>query len=133
MSDKIAILIFCVLIVIAAFLVTVDEGRLSFLGYKLPSTCALRCIFSVRCAFCGMSRSICATAHLQFEQAFHLHLLGPPFFFFILLQIPYNIYALAVGPRSLHAKLTKANAAIFVILLAAIIVNWLVYPVGRLF
>ena len=133
MNDKIAVLILCVLIIIAAIVLKVDEGRLFLFGYKLPSTCALRCIFGVKCAFCGMTRSICATAHLRFAKAFRLHPFGPPLLLFILLQIPYNIYALAISPRALNPKLTRINAAVFVVLLAAIIINWLLYLATRLF
>ena len=130
MNDKIAILILCILIVIAAFVLTVDEGRLSFLGHKLPSTCALRNIFGVKCAFCGMTRSVSATAHGQFKPAFRLHPFGPPLFFFILLQIPYTIYAIAISPKDVNRILARANTVVFAALVAGIMINWLVYLGG---
>jgi hypothetical protein len=126
-------LILCAGIVIAAFILGVDDGRLSLFGYHPPSTCALRSMFGVKCAFCGMTRSVCATAHGQLKSAFGLHPLGPPLFFFVLLQIPYRIYAIAASPRPVNALPTKVGRVLFAALLAAIMVNWLVYLGGLIF
>ena len=67
------------------------------------------------------------------KSAFQLHHFGPPVFLFILLQIPYRIYALAVRPNPVNATLVKANAVVFPVLLAAIMVNWLIYLGGLIF
>lgn len=127
------ILISCVLILAAAFVFDVDNGGLMLFGYHPPSTCALRNIFGVKCPFCGMTRSVCATAHGQLRSAFRLHPLGPPLFLFVLLQIPYRIYAIAIRPRRTNALPAKAGGILFAALLAAIIVNWLVYLGGLIF
>lgn len=87
-------------------------------------------MFDVKCAFCGMTRSVSATAHGRFAEAFELHRFGPPVFCFILLQIPYRIYALIIRPKAVNAKLARANGIIFALLLAAIMVNWLIYIGG---
>ena len=125
-------LILCVCIIIAAFLLDVDDGRLSVFGLHLPSTCALRNIFGVKCAFCGMTRSVVATAHGQFKSAFQLHPFGPPLFLFILLQIPYRIYSVAISPKEINRILVRASAVVFAALLAGIMANWLVYLGGMI-
>jgi hypothetical protein len=121
------------LILAAAVVFAVDDGRLTLFGYHPPSTCALRSILGVKCAFCGMTRSVCATAHGQLKSAFGMHPLGPPLFLFVLLQIPYRIYAIVVSPRPANALPAKAGRILFAALLAAIMVNWLVYLGGLIF
>jgi hypothetical protein len=89
-------------------------------------------MFGINCAFCGMTRSVSAAAHGRFAQAFELHRFGPPVFFFILLQIPYRIYTLAIRPRAVNSLLMKINVIVFAALLAGIMVNWLIYIGGLL-
>ena len=120
------------MIIVAAFVCDVDNGRLTLFGYHPPSTCALRNIFGVKCAFCGMTRSFSATAHGQFESAFQLHPFGPPLFLFILLQIPYRIYAIGISPKEVNRILARASAVVFAVLLAGIMANWLLYLGGMI-
>ena len=127
------VLILCACIIIAAFILDVDGGRLTLFGYHPPSTCVLRTMFGIKCTLCGMTRSICATAHGRLDLAFELHRFGPPLFLFIVLQIPYRIYAIALGPRPVNKMLVKTNAVVFTVLLAAIVVNWLIYIGGLVF
>jgi len=69
--------------------------------------------------------------HGRLAEAFGCHRLGPLLFCFILFQIPYRIFAIAIKPRK-RSLLKKANAYFAVAVGIAIIVNWLVYLGGRL-
>ncbi len=43
--------------------------------------CIFRRVTGIPCLFCGMTRSMAATAHLRLNDAFYYHLLGPFIFF----------------------------------------------------
>jgi hypothetical protein len=64
--------------------------------------------------------------------AFGYHRLGPVLFAFIILQMPYRIWAIAISPRRINAKIRKAHTALIAVVIAAIFINWLVYLGGRL-
>ena len=48
-----------------------------------PAICYIKLSFGFPCMGCGMTRSFCSLAHLEFAQALHYHLLGPPLFFYL--------------------------------------------------
>jgi hypothetical protein len=54
-----------------------------FIGSVSPG-CLMHRLTGIPCLLCGMTRSLAATAHGQFSDAFRLHLLGPPFFAVVL-------------------------------------------------
>ena len=63
-------------ILVASFLYTYVEG---IVGTVSPG-CLFKRVTGLPCLLCGMTRSMAATAHGQFADAFRFHLLGPPFF-----------------------------------------------------
>ncbi len=126
------ILIVCACVVAAAFALTGDEAGVYFFGLELPVQCPLHQIVGVKCSLCGLTRSICLFAHGDFAQSLKLYPVGPAIFAFVVLQIPYRMWAIYIHPRRVNGKLVRAYAAVFIILLAAIVINWLIYLGGLL-
>ena len=126
------ILFVCIAIIAAARIFRIDVLGLYFFGLEWPMHCLLNSVFGVKCAFCGMTRSFVAVAHGDLTAALRYHFLGPVLFGFIVFQIPYRIWALAISPRQVNIKIRKAHNYFVVIILAAILVNWLTYLGGRL-
>jgi len=115
----------------AAVLKSSDEG-LSFLGLRWPFSCWLHDTLGLRCALCGMSRSFSALAHGDIAAGVQFHRLGPAVFAMFCLQIPYRLYALALGPRRASAMLRRCHIGLVVLLCAAVLANWFVYLGGLL-
>ena len=128
----ITILIGCGAILLTAFVFEAGELELRLLGWKWPMHCVLYHTFGIKCAFCGMSRSFIAMAGSQFQQAWHYHRLGAVLFAFILLQIPYRIWALIIYPKKAAGIIRKPLLLSGIVILIAIFANWLFYLGGRL-
>ena len=79
-----------------------------------------------------MSRSFVAMADGNFQKAWQYHRLGPILFGFILLQIPYRIWALIIYPKKINRTVQKPLLLFGTAVLIAIFVNWLFYIGGRL-
>jgi hypothetical protein len=124
------ILIVCACSVAAAFVLNGDEAGVYVFGFELPMRCPLHQAVGLKCSLCGLTRSICLFAHGNFSESFKLHTMGPAIFGFIVWQIPYRMWAIYLHPRPVNKKLVIVNSAVFVILLAAIFVNWLIYLGG---
>jgi hypothetical protein len=58
------------------------------------------------------------------------HAIGPAIFAFICLQIPYRIWSIIIRPRQVNKKLVRVNAAVLIIILAAVFINWVIYLGG---
>ncbi len=129
---NLVILIICVAILAGAFVFEVEELGLWLFGIKWPIHCFLYHTFGIKCALCGLSRSFCALADGDLLQAFQLHPLGPVLFFFTVFQVPYRLYALAIRPKRINAKMRKTHAIFAAVVLVAILINWLFYLGGRL-
>ena len=130
MSHHIIILIVCVGIAAAMFMLNADETGVYCCGFELPVRCPLHEIAGMKCSLCGLTRSICLLAHGNFFESLKLHPIGPAIFAFIVLQIPYRIWAIIIYPGRIEEKLAKANTVLFVTLLAAVFINWIVYLGG---
>jgi len=124
------ILIVCIAAVLGGVLLQFDDGQLYLFGFKWPSKCGLYSRFGVKCAFCGFTRSFSAIAHGHIRQGVRFHLLGPAFFTYMCLQIPYRIYALAIAPRKTNRKVMKFGIGVGVLLIVALFVNWFIYLGG---
>ncbi|MBE0535115.1 MAG: DUF2752 domain-containing protein [Phycisphaerae bacterium] len=126
------LLFVCIAVVVGAFAFTLDELGLYLFGFKWPLHCLANHLFGIRCAFCGMTRSFAEMAHGNVSAAFGFHHLGPAFFSFAVLQIPYRIWVLAISPKSVGRRLARVHAATAAIVLMAILTDWLIYLGGRL-
>lgn len=124
------ILVGCVTVLAASFILQPHEDGLSLFGLGWPFSCWLHETFGVNCALCGMSRSFCSLAHGDWRAGLAFHGLGPALFAFFCLQIPYRAYALAIHPGTLGAGWVKAHAAMAALLCAAIMCHWFVYLEG---
>ena len=128
----VTVLLFCGAILAGAALLTPGEEGLSLMGYRWPFYCWLHETLGIRCAFCGMSRSFCALAHGGLGAGLRFHRLGPAVFALFCLQIPYRLYALAVRPRRVPAKLTRLHVGLVALIGAGLFVNWIIYLGGLL-
>ncbi len=126
----IIILILCVVILTASLLFRVNEAELYLFGFKSPLRCFLYHTVGIKCALCGLTRSVCSLAHGNLRQAIKFHLLGPPIFALICFQLPYRIYALIIHPKRMNRKIMKINSLFAVTVLIAIFLNWLAYLGG---
>lgn len=62
-----------------AFVYPYVEGLVN----RFTPGCLFHRVTGLPCLLCGMTRSLAATAHGRLEEAFRLHLLGPPVFFLV--------------------------------------------------
>jgi hypothetical protein len=129
------LVIACAIWTLAFLLHELPDGRVAlrvFPQVPLPQACASRAIFGLRCAGCGLTRSIIHLAKGDWQASWHDHRLGGLFAMMIAFQIPYRLYALIRGPeRPLFS--TFWLAAIGYALVALLIANWLVdVAAGRL-
>jgi hypothetical protein len=122
----------CVVVAVGAVVLEFEDGGLYILGVRWPMRCPLYDFLRVKCALCGLTRSLCFTAEGRLGEAFGMHLLGPVIFLFICVQIPYRITVLTIGPKKVSGKIKKTSVVLTVLVLAAIFVNWLIYLGGLL-
>lgn len=128
--QHVPILLLCLVILAGSWLLQADENGVHLFGFKWPMRCFLYDTFGTKCALCGLTRSFSSAAHGNFDKAFEFHRLGPAMFAFVALQIPYRIYALIIYPNRVNKIVTRVHMAAAVVLLAAVLVNWLVYLGG---
>lgn len=122
----------CVVVAAGAVVLEFEDGGLYIFGQRWPMRCPLYDFLGVKCALCGLSRSLSLTAEGRLGEAFGVHLLGPVIFLFICLQILYRIAVLVVGPKKVSGKIKKTSMILTFLVLAAIFVNWLIYIGGLL-
>jgi len=126
----IIILILCIFILTASLLFRVNESELYLFGFKWPLRCFLYHTVGIKCALCGLTRSVCSLAHGNLRDAVKFHHLGPAIFTLICFQLPYRIYALIIHPKKVNRKLIKINFSLALAITILIFVNWLVYLGG---
>ena len=124
------ILLFSVVILIVSMLLYLNENELYLFGFKWPLRCFLYETFGIKCAFCGLTRSLCSVTSGDVSQGLKFHPLGPVILLFICLQVPYRIWALVVRPGKPNKKIMKIGLGIGVLIIVALLVNWLVYLGG---
>ena len=119
-------------VIAAARLINVNMAGLYLFGFKWPIHCLLKHTFGIKCALCGMTHSFSAMARADLDGAFGFHRMGPVLFAFIILQVPYRIWAVKLSPKLISAKLRRAQMALTALILAAIFIDWLIYLGARL-
>ena len=124
------VLFLCAVVLIGARIFDAGGDGLYLFGFKWPVGCRLYETFGIKCALCGLSRSLCCLAHGSFQASLKFHVLGPAVFAFICLQILYRIYAMALYPAKVSTKLSKANFGAAVALSITVFANWLSYLGG---
>ncbi|MBN1361361.1 MAG: DUF2752 domain-containing protein [Sedimentisphaerales bacterium] len=121
------VLAVCATVLGLAFLLKPEAEGLSLFGCRWPWYCQLHETFGIRCALCGLSRSFCCLARGDVVAALGFHPLSPLVFVLCCLEVPYRIYALAIGPGRTGMGLVKAHALLVALVAAALLVNWLLY------
>jgi hypothetical protein len=130
-AHHIVVLVLCVVVIAGCFLFRAERGGLFLFGYKWPFRCFLKETFGLKCALCGISRSLCLTARGDLKAALSYHPVGPFIFAFILWQLPYRIWLLKNLRDSAGARLSRINCVVAVVIVLAVFINWVVY-LGRL-
>lgn len=129
------LVIACAVSALAFLLHELPDGRVAVRGFAqlpLPQACASRAIFGLRCAGCGLTRSIIHLAEGDWRASWHDHRLGGLFAIVIALQVPYRLYALLRRPERPGLS-TFWLAALGYALVALLIANWLAdVAAGRL-
>ena len=125
------ILVVCIVVITISMISQADDLGISVFGFKWHLHCINKHLLGINCALCGMTHSFCAIGHGEIARGFEYHRLGPVLFCFILFQIPYRIFAIAVKARR-RSLLRKANAYFAIAVGVALIVNWLVYLGGKI-
>ncbi|MBN1123640.1 MAG: DUF2752 domain-containing protein [Sedimentisphaerales bacterium] len=93
--------------------------------------CFLDDVFGVKCASAGLMRSFSAIRRGQVLEAFEYHPVGPPLFFFLVLQIPYRIWALLAHPRPVPSILRWIHGVTASVVIVTMIFDWLFLMGGR--
>ena len=124
-------LLICVFVIAVSVTCQVNEIGFSIFGFKWQMHCLSKHLFKVDCALCGMTHSFCALGHGNLAKALEYHKLGVLLFSFVIFQIPYRMCAIALGSTRTK-KMERFNAFFAIVVLAALIVNWLIYLGGRI-
>lgn len=90
-------------ILLLAVLMRPDPDVLTLFGEPIPMMCSFRRITGYGCPGCGMTRAFVYMAHGQVLEAFRMNPVGPPFFAFILSQVPWQGWRLVSGWRKRRA------------------------------
>lgn len=90
-SVHLGILAACALIVVASMVLTPSSEAVHLLGFELPPLCMWKNLTGQDCLGCGLTRSFCYMGHGQIAAAFDLHRLGPAFFAFVAMQLPWRL------------------------------------------
>jgi hypothetical protein len=106
-------------ILIAALLPMPSGGTLTISGYDVPEICFFKRTIDFPCPGCGVTRSFVAMGHLQPAQAYDFNRIGPLFFLFFLIQIPYRWWMLQPDREVKGAGWTLP------VLMALLILNYL--------
>jgi hypothetical protein len=122
-----AVLAACAGALVLAFLLEPEAEGLSLFGCRWPWYCSLHEVFGIKCALCGLTRSFCHVAQGNLVAAVQHHRLGPLVFTLFCLEVPYRAYAIAVSPRRIGASIAKGHATLVALVVAAVVVNWLLY------
>jgi len=88
--------------------------------------CVFEKVTGLPCLTCGLTRSFAFTAHGRLDQAFGMHLLGPPLFFAIGAISLYLSASLATGLRVRYRLSPLARKVGFWILLAVFVACWII-------
>lgn len=86
--------------------------------------CLFRRLTGVPCLLCGMTRSMAAAAHGDFERSFRLHLLGPPLFFLVIAGTAVLALETLLGRDVLPRPGKEARRAVLRAVLAALVAAW---------
>jgi hypothetical protein len=119
------VLSICAAALVGSFVLKPDEDGLSLFGYRWPLHCWLHETFGVKCALCGLSRSFCSLARGDVAAGLGFHRLGPAVFALFCLEVPYRIYAIAINPKPIGARLARFHVTLVLIVGAALFANWL--------
>ncbi len=96
--------------------------------------CLFRRLTGLPCLLCGMTRSFAATSHGRWEEAFRMHLLGPPLFMLVAAATVLLALERASSrrflPRPGKASLKRTGWALLFLLVAAWATRLILYGVN---
>lgn len=95
------LLVICAAVVGLAALLTPTPDFVELFGTRIPETCGYKRVLGVGCPGCGLTRSFTYMAHFAPMQALRMNPMGPFFFLFVLVQVPYRVLRLVrQAPRA---------------------------------
>ncbi|MBN2008604.1 DUF2752 domain-containing protein [candidate division KSB1 bacterium] len=89
-------------------------------------TCQFHSLTGHSCPTCGMSRSLYAAAHLNFVEAFRLHILGPILFIAIVGQLVKWMAEVVVQRDIILQMQPILKRAVFICLLSSGLIFWVI-------
>jgi len=116
---------------LSMLLTTVDNRTVSLpglAGYPLPEVCQSRRLFQLDCPGCGLTRSFIHFFHGRWAASYQLHRLGWLVAAFIILQIPYRVWAMATPGGMPLGKIFPQTLGF--LLLSLLLINWLLGIAG---
>ena len=123
------VIFFSVVLMFAAFS-SVHFGKVTLLGYTIPSLCMFHNFTGLDCPGCGITRSFIYALHGQWHNSYLMHLWGIPLAAIVAFQIPYHIWRAAGGHTpKFHPNFTRL-LRVFVII--SILLPWAIKTVWTL-
>lgn len=120
---------FSAVLLFAAFS-SVNFGKVTLLGYTVPSLCMFHNITGLDCPGCGITRSFIFALHGQWYGSYLMHLWGIPLAAIVTFQIPYHLWRAAGGSAvKLHPNLTRWLRMLVVI---SILLPWVLKTILNL-
>jgi hypothetical protein len=123
----ILILIFCVGIFAAAFMLSADDSGVNLLGWKLPMTCSLYKTFHIKCATCGMTRAFVYAAHGNWARANEMNSIWPVVAAAFFFEMLYRVVTLSAWPAKAARPLRVGHAAVLAGAIAVVLGHWAIY------
>ncbi len=81
-------------VIVASMLLSASSEAVSAGGFSIPPLCLFKNVTGWDCFGCGLTRSFVYMGHGEIVAAFERHMLGPPLYLAVLLQIPWRVRAL---------------------------------------
>ena len=132
-AGHLVVLIVCAGIFLSAALLTPSTGNLKIGPVTLPGLCVLRNTTGVPCPGCGLTRSVVAAVHGDWNVSFAYHRMGPLIVGFLILQL---LYRLAwMGLPLFRAQINRVGRLFdwaLIPLMVLLFLNWIPTVIGTL-
>jgi len=94
------------------------------MGARWNWYCFFDDVFGLKNASCGLIRSFSAISRGDIAMAFRYHYIGPVIFGFIVLQIPYRLWALVVSPNQPPGLVVTIYKVLTGLIITMIVLDW---------
>lgn len=126
-KDHLAILVVCLMTLLAPFFLEVDDGSRVHLpllqGAVWPGGCPFQELTQAPCPTCGLTRSFIAASRLRLGEALGHHRLGLLAYVLVLSQIPYRLWSL-VRERGSRRPGRPGGQKLLALIVFLFLINW---------